>query len=100
MTSPLLTTDELAAALTSLTGWEGDTDGIHRTVAAPDFPAALAIVQEVGFAAEKQNHHPDIDIRWRHVTFTLSTHDAGGKVTDRDVTLARRIDEIAGKHGA
>ena len=44
-------------------------------------------------AAERADHHPDIDIRWRTVTFRLSTHDAGA-VTVLDVSLARAIDEI------
>jgi 4a-hydroxytetrahydrobiopterin dehydratase len=45
--------------------------------------------------AEDINHHPDIDIRWRNVTFGLSTHDAGG-VTSLDIDLAKRIDAAAG----
>lgn len=49
--------------------------------------------------AEELDHHPDVDIRWRKVSFTLSTHSQGG-VTERDVELARRIDEIAERHGA
>jgi 4a-hydroxytetrahydrobiopterin dehydratase len=40
------------------------------------------------------DHHPDIDIRYRRVTFTLSTHDAGG-VTSLDVEQAGRIDDLA-----
>jgi 4a-hydroxytetrahydrobiopterin dehydratase len=81
-------------------GWEGDENGIRRTVAAPDFPAALGIVQEVGTAAEAAHHHPDMDIRWRRVTFALSTHDAGGRVTALDVALADTIDEVARRFGA
>ena len=44
------------------------------------------------------DHHPDIDIRWRKVTFTCSTHSAGG-VTSKDIDLARRIDEIIAAAG-
>ena len=46
--------------------------------------------------AEELDHHPDIDIRWRTLTFRLSTHSAGG-VTHRDVELARRIDDIVAR---
>ena len=59
----------------------------------------IRIVDEVAVVAEELDHHPDVDIRWRDVTFALSTHSKGG-VTDRDVELARRIDEIAERHGA
>ena len=43
--------------------------------------------------AEEMDHHPDIDIRWRTLTFRCSTHSAGG-VTTRDIALANRIDRI------
>ena len=95
----LLTADEVRTALTGLTGWSGDPTGISRTVAAPTFPAAIRLVVEVAEAAEDADHHPDIDIRWRKVTFALSTHSAGG-VTGKDTALARRIDELALAHRA
>jgi 4a-hydroxytetrahydrobiopterin dehydratase len=95
----LLSMEDVNTALAGLTGWSGDTDAISRTVEAPSFPAAIRLVVEVAEAAEDANHHPDIDIRWRRVTFTLSTHSAGG-VTDLDVALARRIDELAEAHQA
>jgi len=84
----------LVAATSELDGWEGDTNGIARTVSLPTFPSAIAVVDRVALAAEELNHHPDIDIRWRTLTMRLSTHDAGGRVTAMDVELARRIDEI------
>jgi 4a-hydroxytetrahydrobiopterin dehydratase len=90
----LLSPDQVEAALAGLTGWSGGTDAISRTVEAPSFPAAIRLVADVAQAAEDANHHPDIDIRWRKVTFRLSTHSAGG-VTGNDTALARRIDELA-----
>ncbi len=95
----LLSPQEVDAALAGLTGWSGGTDAISRTVEAPSFPAAIRLVVEVAEAAEDADHHPDIDIRWRQVTFRLSTHSAGG-VTTKDTALARRIDELAEAHGA
>lgn len=95
----MLSADEVSTALGDLTGWSGGTDAIRRTVEAPSFPAAIRLVVEVAEAAEDADHHPDIDIRWRKVTFVLSTHSAGG-VTDKDIALARRIDELALGHAA
>ena len=89
----LLEADALIAALASLDGWSGDPEAITRTVQLANFPAAIAVVDRVAEVAEELDHHPDIDIRWRTLTFRLSTHSAGG-VTRRDVELARRIDEI------
>lgn len=86
-----LTDAEIAARLTDLPGWRRDGDSLRRTVEAPDFPTAIAIVDDVAVEAEKANHHPDIDIRWRTLHFTLSTHSEGG-LTALDTDLARRID--------
>jgi 4a-hydroxytetrahydrobiopterin dehydratase len=91
---PVMTADELEAALGELAGWTGDTDGVERTVECASFPAAIDLVGKVGAVAEEMDHHPDMDIRWRKVRFALSTHSAGG-VTSLDVALARRIDELA-----
>lgn len=95
----LLSVDQLSAAMADLPDWSGDTDSISRTLAAPSFPAAIRLVDAVADAAEEANHHPDIDIRYRAVTFRLSTHSEGG-VTDRDLALARRIDTLAVEHQA
>ena len=68
---------------------------ITRTVVAPTFVDAIALVDRVADLAESANHHPDIDIRYRRVTFALVTHDAGG-ITQADLDLAAAIDEAAG----
>jgi 4a-hydroxytetrahydrobiopterin dehydratase len=89
----LLSADEIEQATADLDGWTGDPGGISRTVQMANFPAAIEVVARVAVVAEELDHHPDIDIRWRTLTFTNATHSAGG-VTERDVGLARRIDEI------
>jgi 4a-hydroxytetrahydrobiopterin dehydratase len=94
MVAPLSPT-ELSAALAELPAWFGDGAGIRRTVKAASFLAGIDLVAEVARIAEDMNHHPDIDIRWRDVTFGLVTHSAGG-VTSLDVDLATRIDAAAG----
>jgi 4a-hydroxytetrahydrobiopterin dehydratase len=86
--------EEVAEALAGLPEWSGDPEGIRRTVNAASFLAAIKLVDAVAVVAEEVDHHPDIDIRWRKVTFVLSTHSAGG-VTKRDISLARRIDDLA-----
>ncbi|MDN5859986.1 MAG: 4a-hydroxytetrahydrobiopterin dehydratase [Pseudonocardia sp.] len=88
----LLDDPAITAALRTLTAWERDGDTLVRTAALPSFPAAIAVVDRVADIAEKADHHPDIDIRWRNLTFRCSTHSAGG-ITDLDVALATAIDE-------
>lgn len=94
--SRTLSAEEIAGQLTDLPGWTGGPDGLHRSIEFPDFPTAIAAVGEVADVAEQMNHHPDIDIRWRTVSFALSTHSAGG-VTQLDVELAHRISDVAAR---
>src|SRR3982751_4001811 len=93
-----LDNDAVASALAGLDGWTGDARAITRTAELASFPAAIAVVDRVAEVAEELDHHPDIDIRWRTLTFHCATHSAGG-VTARDVALARRIDEIVASAG-
>jgi 4a-hydroxytetrahydrobiopterin dehydratase len=89
----LLTDDQITSSLRDLPGWQARPGCLVRDVTAPDFLSGIALVADVAQAAEQMNHHPDIDIRWTTVTFSLTTHAQGG-VTNNDVELARRISEI------
>ena len=95
VTRDLLTDSDVSAALDDLEDWTGDTGGIRRTVSCPSFGDAIRLVNAVADAAEELDHHPDIDVRYKDVTFALSTHSAGG-VTAYDVEMAKRIDRLVG----
>jgi 4a-hydroxytetrahydrobiopterin dehydratase len=96
--APLLSEAEIAEGLASLPDWRREGDSILRTVKCATFPEAIRLVDRVAQAAEAADHHPDIHINWRRVTFTLTTHAAGG-LSAKDVAMARRIDEFAGGAG-
>lgn len=91
--SDLLDDAAVTQALTSLPGWERDDGSLVRTATLPSFKAAIAVVGDVAEIAESRDHHPDIDIRWRTLTFRCSTHSAGG-ITRLDVTLAAEISGV------
>jgi 4a-hydroxytetrahydrobiopterin dehydratase len=87
----LLETEELVHQLADLPGFDhGLTGSLAVAVLAPTFTDAVRLISLVAVDAERMNHHPDIDLRWRTVFFTLSTHSAGG-VTQLDVELAHQI---------
>jgi 4a-hydroxytetrahydrobiopterin dehydratase len=97
MSGPL-TGPERAAALATLAGWR-EAEGrqaIAKTFLFRDFAAAFGFMTEVALAAEAMNHHPEWRNVYNRVEILLTTHDAGG-VTERDIALARRMDEIAGR---
>ena len=88
--------DQLRALVERLPAWQVVDGRLIRDVEAPTFSAAIEWVVMIAQAAEAMDHHPDIDIRWRRLHLELSTHSAGGRVTDLDVALAERIDAIVG----
>jgi 4a-hydroxytetrahydrobiopterin dehydratase len=84
--------DQIARSLEGVPHWQREGDAIVREVEAPSFLDGIELVGVVARAAEAADHHPDIDIRWRTVTFTLSTHSEGG-LTAKDFALAAEIDD-------
>ncbi|MCE0534982.1 4a-hydroxytetrahydrobiopterin dehydratase [Kineosporia rhizophila] len=87
----LLTMQELDTALVGLPAvHKSGTSLLRVRVKAPGFPQAVELISRVALSAEEMNHHPDVDLRFDKVTFTLSTHVSGG-VTALDVELAQRI---------
>ncbi len=91
----MLTDEQVDAALPELDGWERADGALRRSIKFPAFLDGIDAVRRVAEHAEAQDHHPDIDIRWRTVTFALVTHSEGG-ITDKDVQMAGEIDSILG----
>jgi 4a-hydroxytetrahydrobiopterin dehydratase len=89
-----LTAQQVTDALNNLPGWEQDGDSITKTYALDSYMAGLAFATAVGTVAEAHNHHPDLFIGWRKVTVTFTTHDAGSKITQKDVDAARAIEAL------
>lgn len=92
----VLSDQQVDDALGDLDGWERSEGALRRSVKFPAFLDGIDAVRRVGEKAEDKDHHPDIDIRWRTVTFALVTHSEGG-ITDKDVDMAREINAIVGQ---
>jgi 4a-hydroxytetrahydrobiopterin dehydratase len=92
----VLTDDQVDAALADLDGWERTDGALRRSIEFGAFLDGIDAVRRVGEHAEAKDHHPDIDIRWRTVTFALVTHSEGG-ITSKDVDMARDINGIVGR---
>ncbi len=90
-----LTSQQIQEALAGLAGWRFEDGKLLKDFVLRDFKAALAFINQVGDLAERLNHHPEIHNCWNRVTFRLSTHDAGDRVTEKDLTLARAIQSIS-----
>lgn len=89
-----LTSDDRRALEAACPAWTIEDDEMRRTFEFADFREAMGFVTSVALAAEKADHHPDIDIRWNKVTLVLSTHSEG-TLTDLDADLAKAADAAA-----
>jgi len=49
---------------------------------------AIEFLKRVAEAAERLNCHPDVELRYVNLALRLTTHDAGNKVTKKDLRLA------------
>jgi len=85
---------EIDAALAGLPGWSLAGDALAKDFKFGNFRAAMAFMVRVGFEAEAMDHHPDWTNVYNRVAIRLNTHDAGGKVTAKDLELAKRIQAL------
>lgn len=74
--------------------WEEKNNKLQKNFEFKDFTRAFSFMTRVAFAAEKMNHHPEWSNVWNKVSISLSTHDAGDVVTEKDRKLADAIDKI------
>jgi 4a-hydroxytetrahydrobiopterin dehydratase len=90
-----LTKPEIKAALAGLPGWALSADALAKDFKFGSFREAFSFMTRVAFEAEALDHHPDWTNVYNRVAVRLNTHDAGGKVTAKDVALARKIQGIS-----
>jgi 4a-hydroxytetrahydrobiopterin dehydratase len=90
-----LDADDMATGIRSLPGWKLEGDALAKTFEFASFREALSFMVRVGLEAEVLNHHPDWSNVYNKVAIRLSTHDAGHKVTPKDLELARVIQKIS-----
>lgn len=89
-----LSISEIDEALKALPGWEFQQDQLTRVFTFADFRKAFVFMTSIAFIAEELSHHPTLENTYHRVKVALTTHDAGNKVTQKDVALAMRIQAL------
>ncbi|WP_326574775.1 4a-hydroxytetrahydrobiopterin dehydratase [Streptomyces sp. NBC_00487] len=95
-----LSQKEIEDRLTELPGWSLDGGRIARSYRLGSHFAATALVVHIAQTQEELGHHSDLTLGYHTVSLTISTHSAGGAVTEKDFELARRVEALAPGHGA
>jgi 4a-hydroxytetrahydrobiopterin dehydratase len=96
MAATKLSQAELEAALATLPGWALESDKLYKEFRFPDFVHAFGFMTTAALRIEAMNHHPEWFNVYHTVKVHLTTHDAGG-ISEKDVELAKILDEIAAK---
>lgn len=91
----LLTPAQVTEKLKSVDGWSVESKSIRKEFKFQDFPEAVLFVSALVPGAEDADHHPDIEIHYKRVILTYSTHSEGG-LTEKDFAGAAMADEVAG----
>ena len=86
-----LSPEQVTTNLKSLAGWERKSEAIAKQYTFKEFMGGIRFINRIAEIAEQMDHHPDITVNYRRVTFTLSTHDQGG-ITEKDFRLAEAIE--------
>ena len=80
--------------LAKLNGWSRAGDVLTKSFKFDSYLAGVAFASTVGVIAEGLNHHPDVSIGWRRVTVSFTTHDAGNKISGKDMAAAQAIEAV------
>jgi 4a-hydroxytetrahydrobiopterin dehydratase len=95
-----LTEQEITKALNGLPGWIHEDDRLVRSYRLPGHLPAVAMLVHIATVQEELDHHADLTLVYNRLGVAVNTHSVGGKVTELDTLLARRVEEIAAGHGA
>ncbi|MCX5424913.1 4a-hydroxytetrahydrobiopterin dehydratase [Streptomyces sp. NBC_00078] len=95
-----LSQKEIEDRLAELPGWSLDGDRITRSYRLGTHFAATAMVVHIAQVQEELDHHSDLALGYNTVSLSVNTHSAGGRVTELDFGLARKVEDLAQGHGA
>lgn len=90
-----LTRDQIQRRLQDLASWSLVQGKLYAEFTFPDFISAFGFMTRVAIVAQAENHHPEWSNTYNKVRIHLTTHEAGG-ISERDFSLARRIDQLVG----
>lgn len=74
--------------------WNEENNTLKKSFKFKNFVEAWAFMTKVALVAEKMDHHPEWTNIYDTVDITLTTHDKGNTISDKDRELAEKIDDL------
>ncbi|TVR50215.1 MAG: 4a-hydroxytetrahydrobiopterin dehydratase [Puniceicoccaceae bacterium] len=93
MSQPL-SPHQIEEALAGLPGWKVEADALVKSFKFNHFAEALSFIVRLGIECERHDHHPHLTNVWNKVELRFNTHDAGGKITAKDVKMAEAVEHF------
>jgi 4a-hydroxytetrahydrobiopterin dehydratase len=76
-------------------GWKIEDNSLVKIFRTKSFPETLGLVMSIGALCQQFDHHPDyLTMKYAEVKVSFSTHSEGGKITEKDIIIAKEIDKI------
>jgi 4a-hydroxytetrahydrobiopterin dehydratase len=94
MATQALNDSEIEAALSGMSDWEREGNALVRTYKFETYLAGVAFASAAGVVCEGLDHHPDMLIGWKKVSLRFTTHDAGHKISAKDIAAAKAVDAL------
>jgi 4a-hydroxytetrahydrobiopterin dehydratase len=95
--SHMISESELEAALSGLPGWSVESDQLVKEFTFDSYREAVTALVRISYEVDEINHHPDVLVSYNTLGIRLCTHDAGDKITDKDLRLAALIEKVVGR---
>jgi 4a-hydroxytetrahydrobiopterin dehydratase len=92
--APALGENEIAALLPQVPGWQVENDRLVKSFELRDYHGTIAFVNALAWMIHREDHHPELTVRYRHCIVAYSTHTAGNKVSENDFTCAAKANAI------
>ena len=89
-----LAEEKISEKMKELNGWIWENNCLKKNFEFSNFRDAMSFLVRISYEAEGMDHHPEISNCYNRVSLLLNTHDAGGKVTEKDFSLALAIDRL------
>lgn len=94
MTGPALADGELPPLLTQLPDWHVVDGALQRQFAFDDYARMISFVNAVAWLAQREDHHPDLQLSWGRCTVRWHTHSVGG-LSLNDFICAAQVDALS-----
>ena len=92
--APMGKTD-IEAHLASVPGWALADGAIERTFTFPDFHQTIAFVNALAWVAQREDHHPELQVGYSRCTVRFNTHSVGG-ISVNDFICAAKLNALIG----